>query len=78
MLASPFWDLDGADYGIARGDLKYHQAQEAKEMGMCLIDAGHYGSEKNFVQNMAGLLRKNCGDRLSILESDSDLNPFFL
>lgn len=47
-------------------------------MGMCLIDAGHYGSEKNFVQNMAGLLRKNCGDRLSILESDSDLNPFFL
>ncbi len=68
---------EGCDVYIT-GDLKYHQAQEAKEMGMCLIDAGHYGSEKNFVQNMAGLLRKNCGDRLSILESDSDLNPFFL
>lgn len=27
------------------GDLKYHEAQNALEKGMCVIDAGHHGSE---------------------------------
>jgi dinuclear metal center YbgI/SA1388 family protein len=28
------------------GDVKYHEAQHASEIGVCLIDAGHYGTEK--------------------------------
>jgi len=28
------------------GDVKYHEAQKASEFGVCLIDAGHYGTEK--------------------------------
>ncbi len=34
----------GADVFIC-GDLKYHDAQKAQENEMCLIDAGHFGTE---------------------------------
>lgn len=34
----------GADVFIC-GDLKYHDAQKAQENGICLIDAGHFGTE---------------------------------
>ena len=67
---------DGCDLYIT-GDLKYHEAQAAKEMGICVLDAGHYGSEKIFTENMADLLRARCLDEdLEIMESVCDLNPF--
>lgn len=56
------------------GDVKYHQAQKAKEMGLNLLDIGHFGSEKIFTENMASFLRKNTD--LEIIESKTDLNPF--
>lgn len=34
----------GADVYVS-GDFKYHDAQAAKEMGLNLIDAGHFGTE---------------------------------
>ena len=34
------------------GDLKYHQAIEAKEIGINVIDCGHYGTEHIFIENM--------------------------
>lgn len=34
----------GADLYIT-GDLKYHEAQKARELGIGLIDAGHFGTE---------------------------------
>ena len=58
------------------GDLKYHDAQNARESGINILDIGHYGSEKIFVANMANYLRKNTD--LNIFESKSDLNPFIL
>lgn len=39
----------GCDLFIT-GDVKYHTAQTAKEMGLNLLDIGHYGSEKIFVE----------------------------
>jgi len=39
----------GADAMIT-GDVRYHAAREAMELGMPLIDAGHYGLEKFAVQ----------------------------
>lgn len=36
--------VKGADIYIT-GDIKYHQAQQAKEAGLCLIAAGHYNTE---------------------------------
>lgn len=40
----------GADLYLT-GDVKYHEAQKAEELGMSLIDIGHYGSEK-FVKEL--------------------------
>lgn len=63
----------GCDLFIT-GDVKHHQAQEAKEMGMNILDIGHYGSEKIFSANMAAYLRENTD--LTIMESDVNLDPF--
>lgn len=67
---------EGCDLYIT-GDLKFHEAQAAGEMGICVLDAGHYGTEKIFAENMADQLRAAChGEDLDILESVCDLNPF--
>lgn len=58
------------------GDVKYHQAQKAKEMGLNIIDAGHYGTEYIFIENFANKLRKAVGDKVEIIESASLVNPF--
>lgn len=56
------------------GDVKYHDAELAKGLGICVLDAGHYGTEKCFVENMAAVLRK--GNDAEIIESEIDINPF--
>ena len=67
---------DGCDLFIT-GDLKYHEAQTAKEMGLCVLDAGHYGSEKIFAENMALMLQRHCENHdVEIIQSDIDINPF--
>lgn len=67
---------EGCDLYIT-GDLKYHEAQMAKEMGICVLDVGHYGSEKIFTENIADMLReKTFGMDLEVLQSELDLNPF--
>ncbi|WP_425754839.1 Nif3-like dinuclear metal center hexameric protein [Ihubacter sp. rT4E-8] len=69
---------EGCDLYIT-GDVKYHEAQAAKEMGICILDLGHYGSERIFAENMARQLREACVDeKIDILESASSLNPFGL
>jgi dinuclear metal center YbgI/SA1388 family protein len=58
------------------GDLRYHEAQIAKESGLCLIDAGHYATERIFAENFAEKLRKAAGVDAEILTSQTDANPF--
>lgn len=58
------------------GDVKYHDGIKAKESGMNVIDAGHYGTEKIFVPNMATQLRKALGNKVEVMESEIDINPF--
>ena len=61
------------------GDVKYHTAHHALELGISVADLGHYGSEQIFTANMAGLLRKGleaAGENAEILESQVCLNPF--
>lgn len=58
------------------GDVKYHDARYAKDLGLALIDAGHYGTEYIFTANMAGLLRKSLGTDVTVIESKIDLNPW--
>ncbi len=57
------------------GDLKYHQAIEAKELGLNVIDCGHYGTEHIFIENMADKLK---GADIEIIKSKVDANPFNL
>ncbi|MDD2189516.1 MAG: Nif3-like dinuclear metal center hexameric protein [Eubacteriales bacterium] len=66
---------NGCDLFIT-GDVKHHEAQLARESGICLIDAGHYGTEYIFAANFADKLRKNIGSEIQILESEIVSNPF--
>ena len=58
------------------GDVKYHEAQHARELGITLLDLGHFGSEQIFTENMAAFLRRELGDTVEVLESQVCLNPF--
>lgn len=59
---------------IITGDIKYHDAQDAIDMGMNIIDIGHFESEDIFKDVMANFLN-NIVD-LEIIKSDINLNPF--
>ena len=65
----------GADVFIS-GDIKHHDAQAAKDLGICLIDAGHYGTEWQFVPNMAAQLKADGRGTAEILKSEAMSNPF--
>ncbi|MBO4235761.1 MAG: Nif3-like dinuclear metal center hexameric protein [Firmicutes bacterium] len=56
------------------GDVKYHDARDASERGMNVIDIGHFGSEKIFTHNMAEKLRKVLD--VTVFESNMDVDPF--
>lgn len=58
------------------GDVKYHEAQEARDLGICLLDAGHYGTEKFFAQTMKDKLDRKLGDDVELVISGVDLEPF--
>lgn len=62
------------------GDVKYHTAQHARDIGMNLLDCGHYATEAIFCENMKDLLAARIGpqDDLQLLLSQVDLNPFAL
>lgn len=57
------------------GDVKYHEARRALARGMCIIDAGHYGTEKFFAEAMKEKLEKKLED-VSITASKVDQEPF--
>lgn len=60
------------------GDVKHHEAQMAREGGLSLINAGHYATEKFFSENMGDKLRSQLGDKVEIIESNIDVEPFEL
>ncbi|MFH1113274.1 MAG: Nif3-like dinuclear metal center hexameric protein [Pseudomonadota bacterium] len=43
---------------MVTGDVRYHAAREALEMGMPVIDAGHFGTERKAPELMAGLFAR--------------------
>lgn len=48
--------MQGADTYVT-GDVKYHEAQHAQELGINLIDAGHFGTEMPVVKTLATYLQ---------------------
>lgn len=47
---------------LITGDVDHHTAVDALEMGLFLIDAGHFGTEKIFAEYMAGYFKKEIPD----------------
>ncbi|MCT4509240.1 MAG: Nif3-like dinuclear metal center hexameric protein [Tepidibacter sp.] len=66
----------GADVLIT-GDVKYHDAQNALELGIKLIDAGHFGSENIFADIVLQYLQKEFKN-IEILKSKSNIDPFVI
>ena len=58
------------------GDVKYHEAQAAAARGICLLYAGHYGTEKFFAQAMRELLEKKLAGKAEVVESAVNIDPF--
>jgi putative NIF3 family GTP cyclohydrolase 1 type 2 len=54
------------------GDIKYHEAMDAKVRGISLIDIGHYESEKFFVDVMYDLVKHF---DIEVIKTNSK-NPF--
>ncbi|MDR1953477.1 MAG: Nif3-like dinuclear metal center hexameric protein [Clostridiales Family XIII bacterium] len=57
-------------------DVKHHQAQWAKERGLCLIDGGHDGTEKHFITVAAKYLRETLGENAEVIETAVSADPF--
>ncbi len=46
---------------LVTGDVKYHQAKDALDMGLAIIDAGHEGTERIMSTHIAQLLAEQVG-----------------
>lgn len=68
----------GADLYIS-GDVKFHDAQKAQELGICWIDATHYASENIAMPTLKDYLEKQSklkNWQIEILVSNIDGQPF--
>ena len=63
----------GADVLIT-GDLKYHEAQDAIDAGMCVIDCNHFESEDIFKDVMKRFLEQKL--TIPVVSSKCNINPF--
>lgn len=70
-----FW---GADVYVT-GDVRYHEALHAAEIGIHLIDAGHFPTEYPIVAPLAGYLQEVCkrDDKDLVILADSDAKDIF-
>lgn len=68
----------GADV-LVTGDVKYHEACEARSLGLALIDIGHFASEFIMVEGLAGRMKKELikrGFAAEIIGCRSERDPF--
>lgn len=57
--------IKGAQVYIT-GDIKYHDAQLANELGLTLIDAGHFNTEKVILPKIKEYLKNNFKNKVTI------------
>lgn len=70
----------GADV-LLTGDVKHHDALKCRGLGMALIDAGHYGTERIAADIIKAHLEKHLKgtDRgVGVIKSEIDTNPFVI
>lgn len=69
---------EGADLYLT-GDIKYHEAREAQALGIALMDAGHFATEKLMVEGLSLLLEQELTKRryeVEILRCTAERDPF--
>lgn len=62
---------------LITGDLKYHAAQELMHKGIFTIDAGHYGTEKLFVEGVSKLLEAHFPELKVVSYESKDVFTYF-
>ena len=68
----------GADV-LVTGDIKYHEARNAESLGLALIDAGHFATERLMVDALAERLQQATQERrlnLTIDTAEGEADPF--
>ena len=55
---------------LVTGDLKHHDAVSAASAGVCIIDAGHYETERIYISYLATVLRESFG--LGVFEAPEE------
>lgn len=53
---------------LVTGDIKYHEAQDALNLGVSLIDAGHYATERPVLEKILDFLKVKCETEKKLLE----------
>lgn len=71
----------GADL-LLTGDVKYHEAQEAEAIGLCVVDAGHFATENVIVEKIVAFLKnglqKEAGElQITASKQNIDCIQFF-
>lgn len=62
----------GADVLIA-GDIREHIVREAEEIGINIINAGHYNTEKLGIQNLGELVKKKFGVKVEFVDVPNEI-----
>jgi len=65
---------EGSDV-LVTGDIKHHTALEALELGLTIIDAGHYATESAMLPRLIEML-SNRFPGMSIIRNTVERNPF--
>ncbi len=68
----------GADV-LVTGDVKYHEARTAASLGLALIDAGHFATERLMVGHLAKVMGQAAAARglnIEFLEMKGEKDPF--
>ncbi len=76
LLATAY--RQGADL-LVTGDVKYHDARIAESLGIALVDAGHFATEKIAVEGLTRQLHKIIEDKgfeIEVLPLSGERDPF--
>ncbi|MDF2984599.1 MAG: hypothetical protein K0R50_109 [Eubacterium sp.] len=60
---------------IVTGDIKYHTALDAREMGLCIVDVGHFASEQIILNKLQDQI-KDRFKNIEVICSKMENDPF--
>lgn len=58
---------------LLTGDMKYHEALDAAEAGVCIIDAGHQATEEVYLDHLAAVLKEKFELEIFIYKRDKQI-----